>query len=110
MHHEIGQRPVYFLPFLIRQRHFLQALLQFIFFLFVVAQTLFILAQFNKITAVLTVGRKLYISYGKPYVQAYHQCGERFPEESLPFVGRHQADKLSIGEFFYPVIFPVQVR
>ena len=56
----------------------------------------------------LTVGRKLNIAYGKPYVQAYHQSSKCSPEELLPLIGRHQADALSVGEFLHPVIFTMQ--
>ena len=56
----------------------------------------------------LTVGRKLDIAYGEPYVQTYHQSSKCSPEELLPLIGRHQADTLPIGEFFHPVIFTMQ--
>lgn len=71
-------------------------------------QVAFVLAQVDEVTAVLALVRELYVPYGKPDIQAQHQCAEHSPKGMLPPRGWHQTKRFSCGLFFYTGVFAMQ--
>jgi hypothetical protein len=106
--HQIGQRLAHLFPLLVRERHFVQARFQFFTFALVVLQTLFVLAQFNQITAMLALPEKIEIDHREPSVQPQHQDPESAPPYLLPTVGRHHTDGTPTGKFLCLLILLVQ--
>jgi len=69
---------------------------------------LFVLAQIYEIAAVLAILGKLDIFDGKPYIEAYHQCGECSPQILFPLVSGLYANQTSTGMFLHLIVFTVQ--